>query len=114
MLDVIPCAAEEYAELMAAPSKGIYWYRVFSDRAMRSGDGEHIKLQEPEPAPGPLDTWTPDECCGKHIAKAVQAGRLFNQQEFYCPACNCRWAARQVGPVRHWEPQTDVLVFRSR
>lgn len=54
------------------------------------------------------DVYTPDECCGKHIAKALLAGKLANTDTFVCPKCGCEWKARMVEDVRSWEPVTMI------
>jgi hypothetical protein len=69
------------------------------------GTSEHAK------ADVPLDTFEPDECCGKHLAKALR--HLSSSLEsFACPKCGTEWRPTVKGPLRHWEPQAAVMIFR--
>lgn len=66
----------------------------------------------PEPIPhGLLDTYEPDRCCGRILAKALASGSLSNETVWECPVCCTTWKATQAGPVRHWGPVPMIVVF---
>ena len=98
-----------YASIMQAPSKG-------SAVGALKGRGVAIepptqkpytiKLREPAPvAAGPLDTYDPDPCCGKRIAKMLHDGKMCSADAWVCPECGEVWEAAAVGPLRHWSPK---------
>lgn len=47
-------------------------------------------------------TYQEEECCGKHLAKAIRTGSILNV--WNCPKCGCDWTGEQVGTVRNWKP----------
>lgn len=103
----------------------------------RSGD-QSIKLREPAPAekeaaqetqhstsraasgdesrppviPLQPDTWMHDECCTKHLARALQGGMLAHSEHWLCPKCGTEWKVEMRGPVRYWEPVTAIEIIR--
>lgn len=118
--DVAPVTDAEYIAFMTANSKGQHWHHVLASRATRSA-GASIALREPRVIGGTgegnavtLDTFDPDEsCCGREIARAGKSGVLKSLQSWECPKCGTEWKPRAVGPVRHWEPQAAVMIFRG-
>lgn len=59
----------------------------------------------------PLDTFETDECCTKHLAKALRSG-ILKADEWLCPVCGCEWKAEMRGPLRHWIPVTMIALLR--
>jgi hypothetical protein len=70
----------------------------------------------PEQVDAPVSltqTYQEDECCGKHIAKAIRAGTVGVSGAFTCPKCGCEWSADQIGErMFHWTPRPIIEVFR--
>lgn len=60
-----------------------------------------------------LDTFEPDDCCGKHLAKALRDGKLKRQTMWECPTCGCDWFTEAVEGVRHWKPMTTIQLLRG-
>ena len=58
-----------------------------------------------------LDFAEPDECCGPALSAALLSGILEAIDEWTHEECGCRWLAHYHHGVRHWLPQSDVLVF---
>ncbi len=91
---------EMYAALMVAPSKGRFLVAL----------GQSAP-EEPPKAKGPMDTYAHDECCSKHLVKALRAGKLEGVMEWPCPQCGCFWLAERIGEFRHWKPQSPWVVI---
>ena len=87
-------------------------------RARGESAGEAIRLREPviqTPAVNDyLDSFEPDECCGKSLTKAANEGVLKSLTRWSCPKCGADWEPRMVGPVRHWSLSAPVAIFRAR
>lgn len=87
--------------------------------------GDAIKLREPvtvdrlshpdvlisPPEAMPLDTFEPDECCGKHLQRALLS-KLLKADTWCCPKCGTEWIAKANGPLRNREPVVAVSIFR--
>ena len=62
-----------------------------------------------------LDTYEPDDCCGKRLAKALLAATA-PLSEWTCPKCGTEWKphTNQITGwrFRHWIPEAPVVVFR--
>lgn len=58
--------------------------------------------------------FTPDECCGKHIGKALLKGTLDDAKNWHCPRCDCEWTWRDIEGIRMWEPVLHLEVLRRR
>lgn len=58
-----------------------------------------------------LDSYEPDPCCSKHLAKALRTGALKDKDSWVCPKCGCEWKPRMVETVRHWEPNELIEVI---
>lgn len=122
IFDVAPVTLKEWQQFQAAPSKGIFWYRVFAARAFISGD--KIKSLQTQSGAGasaynsgasPAFTEIPeqDDCCNKPFARDSRAGKLAGVTAWTCPKCGCDWRARDTGAgVRHWAPDVQFEVFR--
>ena len=72
---------------------------------------QQIKLREPEP-PKPMHVNQAEGCCARALAKASLSGELEAVKLFECPKCGTRYKGGTIGPVTHWEAQSDVVVFR--
>ena len=59
-----------------------------------------------------LQSHEPDQCCGKHISKALRAEELDTAAEWTCPRCGVLWTATIEGTVKHWSPKPIFLVLR--
>jgi len=81
---------EMYAALLVAPSKG----RFIAALGAAS--------PRVAPAPGPLETYEPDPCCGPRLDRALRKG--IPGGEWECPKCETPWKRHQVGAVLHWRP----------
>lgn len=90
-----------------------------ANMAASAGITVPIKLAEPAPpaavavpaAPKPIDTFEPDECCTKHLARALRTGAL-KADDWLCPVCGCEWKVEMRGPLRHWVPVTMIALLR--
>jgi len=59
-----------------------------------------------------LDTYEPDDCCGKRLAKALLAATE-PLMEWTCPKCGTEWRPHAMASdMRHWMPEAPVVVFR--
>ena len=56
-----------------------------------------------------LDSYDADPCCGVAIFEAIAKG--IHGDMWNCPKCGCLWKAKQIGPVRHWEPVPLIAVL---
>jgi hypothetical protein len=74
------------------------------DRLSAGGASGHAK------ADAPLDTFDHDECCGKHLSRALRNG--MKGDDWLCPSCGCEWKAEARGPLRHWTPVTMISLLR--
>ena len=123
--DLAPVTAAEWQEFQSAPSKGVYWHRVFAARAFKSGERKE-SAETPRAAGGseyvqktesPAYTEVPeqDDCCNKPFALASRAGKLAGVTVWTCPKCGCDWTSRDAGAgVRHWTPDVQFEVLRLR
>ena len=119
--------ADEYAALMAAPSKGKWINANLKDRMIPAGGvvpkpdkqyivGEHtcevpIKLREPE-RPKVLQTFdAEDPCCRVPLSQAIESGRLDNAEAWWCPTCGCEHRPQMVGTIRHWAYREDCAII---
>ena len=100
---------KQYADLMAAPSKGRALNGLIALRA-----GVTLKsAKKPEPsAGGPIHTSQAEGCCRKHINNASLSGKLDKLEPWECPKCGTIYAPKAHGPLISWEAQADVLVFK--
>lgn len=53
-----------------------------------------------------------DECCGKHIVKAIRSDAVSVAAVWGCPKCGQEWRARKIGETMfHWVPQPLMEVI---
>lgn len=64
----------------------------------------------------PLDTFEPDECCGRHLAAALRNNSLASLTSWECPKCGATWKAclSPSGLTRQWKPEAAIAVFPFR
>jgi hypothetical protein len=100
---------KQYADLMAAPSKGKALNGLIALRA-----GVALKsAKTPEVSKGgPIHTSQAEGCCSKHINNASLSGKLDKLEPWECPKCGTIYAPKAYGPLVNWEAQADVLVFK--
>ncbi len=96
---------ELHAACMASASKGRFVTDNLRGGVKLGSKPYTIKLREPAPVAAGLDTYDPDPCCGKHLAKMLHDGKMGSADAWVCPACGEVWEAAMVGPVRHWSPK---------
>ena len=66
-----------------------------------------------------MQSWEPDDCCGRLIGKALAAGALDTATSWECPKCGMEWKPEEhsvtiggeVHSVRHWRPCPTLLVL---
>lgn len=77
-----------------------------------------------------MQSWEPDKCCGKRLAKAIASGAITEVSTSWdCPECGCTWKPRTLvkdvhvqadGAIlasvehislRHWEPHPAIELF---
>ena len=102
-------SAELHARVMQAESKGRALAAI-KHRAVKVSVVETIQLREP--AKGAVQSYQPDECCGKHLSKALLAGTLDEVDRWECPKCGCEWRAEMKESIRHWVPHDWAKVIR--
>jgi len=93
-----------YLALLNAPSKGTFVARHLAN-------GRLARMHEVSADQFALQTYDPDSCCGKHLHKAMSAGKLATAESWECPECGCTWKPKQVGDIRHWSPVPLIAVF---
>ena len=107
----------QYADLMAAPSKGRWLAANFRGKEVvdreqpgtqRGGGCSSTSTAEP----APLQTHDQDPCCAPRMEKAMRAGQLDTADSWVCPNCGEEWCMKTVGPVRHWRMKPSVVIFR--
>jgi hypothetical protein len=59
-----------------------------------------------------LNSFEPDDCCGKHISKASRAGVLEAVTTWTCERCGTDWKPTTMGNIRHWKPESDIAILR--
>jgi hypothetical protein len=104
---------KQYADLMAAPSKGRALNGLI---ALRAGVTlKSAKRAEPS-AGGPIHTSQAEGCCRKLINNASLSGvldKLLREgKPFECGKCGTEYHAKAHGPLILWEASCDVLVFK--
>lgn len=75
-------------------------------------DAERARQAEQDRT-APLATHDEDECCGRHISKALRSGALDKGDAWTCPKCGTEWKVT-CGPIRHWSPCPIIEVFGAR
>lgn len=113
-------AVDMFADLMAAPSKGKFWIahlKGLPDAAAGASSADTGQVPQQPAAAVPaqhsptLQTYEPDDCCGKPLSKALASGALNAAREWTCPKCGTKWVVCDRHPLRHWEPSVDVVIF---
>ena len=100
---------KQYADLMAAPSKGRALNGLI---ALRAGVTlKSAKRAEPS-AGGPIHTSQAEGCCRKLINNASLSGVLDKLEPWECPKCGTLYEPKAHGPLILWEASADVLVFK--
>jgi len=120
--DVAPVTAAEWQEFQSAPSKGVFWHRVFAARAFKSGDKIETRTPQDAAVSHPAVASNPyteiaehDDCCNKPFARDSRGGKLAGVRTWTCPKCGCEWKPRDAGAgVRHWIPVVQFEVLRLR
>jgi hypothetical protein len=63
-----------------------------------------------------VNTYEPDDCCAKALAKALETGQLDNVSEWTHAKCGMLWAAKMIETdgyyARHWTPRPIIEVWR--
>lgn len=59
-----------------------------------------------------VNSFEPDDCCGKHINKASRSGVLNSLMVWTCPRCETDWKPTTIGNIRHWKPEVVIAVLR--
>lgn len=111
------CPPDTYARLMAAPSKGQFVAALpGSALLVEQRPAEAPAPTAPPIAPtGPLDTYDPDECCGKLLAAAMRRGDLRKAVAWTCHKCGELWCPEVIaGGVRHWRIKPIFVTNRPR
>ncbi len=104
--------AEEYAALMASPSKG-RWVKenLGFRRAVRQ---EATTAKTPDiisPESRTLHFFEQDDCCAPRLTTAAEAGRLDRAESWTCPKCGCEYKASMVDGVKRWHSDEAVELF---
>ncbi len=93
----------DYADLLAAPSKGKWLHQWLSPGApsvATSGD-----------ARSPLATHEDDPCCAKRLSKELRDRKLDGREQWICPKCGMEWLAKMIEGFKHWAPHCPVMRF---
>ena len=62
-----------------------------------------------------MNSFAPDPCCGKPLAKALMNETLAHVNSWECPKCGTEWKPRLSNPLmRYWEPQTHAALFGGK
>jgi hypothetical protein len=103
----------EQAELIVEAVNALGPERYNSMRKERLGTE---RAGAPEQVYSPVSltqTYQEDDCCGKHVSKAIRSGTVGVSGAFTCPKCGCEWRAGQIGErLFHWTPRPIIEVFR--
>lgn len=64
-----------------------------------------------------LNSHEPDDCCGRHINKAMREGKLDTATVFVCPRCGLEWKPLTVSDdytgevlAQHWTPRPHIAM----
>jgi hypothetical protein len=120
-------SSEMHTALMGSESKGRFIRDHLAKRGFRCGVAPFVrngdagatpKTASADPLYGRLQTYEPDDCCP--IAKAIESGRLDDQDSWTCPKCGIEWRAGygvefrdETGhqPIKHWSPKPVIVIF---
>ena len=90
--------------------------RFILEAVLAGGKASELRLREPTTETPKVAVRThsfePDECCGRHIARAIQRGTI--ALDFWsCPACHCEWRPETSanGAVVHWRPYPALMTL---
>jgi hypothetical protein len=116
-------SAEEYALLMAAPSKGQFLReRLASPTVMivKGGNAEDSQSTRAAPplaaerVPAPLNVMDEDadKCCRRAFGHISNNSVPYQGDVFVCPDCGQKFVAEMVGPNRYWRCKPEVAIVR--
>lgn len=60
-----------------------------------------------------LNTYEPDDCCGRHISNALRKDELETAERWECPKCGTEWTPAIIGEARHWSPRVHTAFVRK-
>jgi hypothetical protein len=85
-------------------------YHIIGGEGFKSGTAEDAR--QTAKVSRQLQSYQPDECCGRHLVKGLLSGQLDAAESWICPACGCNWKPENKGELRHWSPVPLIAVPR--